>query len=186
MIELVLCRLQPWTTLLLLLRSSSSSSFPDMRVITQRNVVCLVFLVSRRECAVVEVTMTPDGYGGNGGGGGGRGVDGFVPTSMRSTLMLRGGRRAAAIAMLPSTILAAASLPPASLLGRRWRRRRRRQQHVECRELSRDFADRLMRLCVDAFGSNGFPRLELAKASGATFLATSYAGRGGSGGHQGQ
>ncbi|KAL3777866.1 hypothetical protein ACHAW5_003392 [Stephanodiscus triporus] len=49
---------------------------------------------------------------------------------------------------------------------------------VDDRESSQDFADRLMRLCVDAFGPNGFPRLELAEASGATFSATSYAGSG--------
>jgi hypothetical protein len=48
-------------------------------------------------------------------------------------------------------------------------------------ESSQDFADRLMRLCIDAFGSNGFPRLELAESLGATFLATSYGGSGGGG-----
>lgn len=51
-------------------------------------------------------------------------------------------------------------------------------------ESSQDFADRLMRLCIDAFGSNGFPRLELAESLGATFLATSYGGGGGIGAQQ--
>jgi hypothetical protein len=37
---------------------------------------------------------------------------------------------------------------------------------IEGRELSWDLADWLMRLCVDAFGPNGFPLLELAEASG--------------------
>ena len=46
-------------------------------------------------------------------------------------------------------------------------------------ESSQDFADRLMKLCIDAFGSHGFPRLELAEALGATFSATSYVGGGG-------
>jgi hypothetical protein len=57
---------------------------------------------------------------------------------------------------------------------------------VEDRESSQDFADRLMRLCIDAFGPNGFPRLELAEALGATFSATSYAGSGGGGGDRGE
>jgi hypothetical protein len=74
--------------------------------------------------------------------------------------MSRGGRRAAAVATLPSPILAAAFLLPASLSGRRLRRRRRRRRPVEGRESSRDFTDRLMRLCVDAFRPNGFPRLK--------------------------
>ena len=43
-------------------------------------------------------------------------------------------------------------------------------------ETPQDFADRLIKLCIDAFGSNGFPRLELAEALGATFSATSYVG----------
>jgi len=43
-------------------------------------------------------------------------------------------------------------------------------------ETPQDFADRLIKLCIDAFGSNGFPRLELAEALGATFSATSYSG----------
>ncbi|KAL7551985.1 hypothetical protein ACHAWF_015197 [Thalassiosira exigua] len=43
-------------------------------------------------------------------------------------------------------------------------------------ESSQDAADRLVRLCVDAFGANGFPRLELAEATGATFSAASYMG----------
>ncbi|KAL7543620.1 hypothetical protein ACHAXR_012918, partial [Thalassiosira sp. AJA248-18] len=41
-------------------------------------------------------------------------------------------------------------------------------------ETPQDFADRLIKLCIDAFGTNGFPRLELAEALGATFSATSY------------
>ena len=53
---------------------------------------------------------------------------------------------------------------------------------VDDRESTQDFADRLMRLSIDAFGPNGFPRLELAEASGATFSATSYTGSGGGGG----
>lgn len=53
---------------------------------------------------------------------------------------------------------------------------------VDDRESKQDFADRLMRLCIDAFGPHGFPRLELAEASGATFSATSYTGSGGGGG----
>ncbi|KAL7467639.1 hypothetical protein ACHAXS_007880 [Conticribra weissflogii] len=48
---------------------------------------------------------------------------------------------------------------------------------VSCQaENSQDFADRLIKLSIDAFGSNGFPRLELAEALGATFSATSYSG----------
>jgi len=43
-------------------------------------------------------------------------------------------------------------------------------------ETPQDFADRLIKLSIDAFGSNGFPRVELAEALGATFSATSYAG----------
>lgn len=39
-----------------------------------------------------------------------------------------------------------------------------------------NFADRLLKLATDAFGANGFPRLELAEALGATFSATSYVG----------
>ena len=39
-----------------------------------------------------------------------------------------------------------------------------------------DLADRTMKLCIDAFGTNGFPRAELADAIGATFSATSYVG----------
>lgn len=53
---------------------------------------------------------------------------------------------------------------------------------VDDRESTQDFANRLMRLCIDAFGPNGFPRLELAEASGATFSATSYTGSGDGGG----
>lgn len=57
---------------------------------------------------------------------------------------------------------------------------------VDDRESTQDFADRLMRLCIDAFGPNGFPRRELAEVSGATFSATSYTGSGvgGGGGEQ--
>jgi hypothetical protein len=99
-----------------------------MRVLARRNVFGLVLLVSERECAIVEVTPTPDGDGGDGGGGGGGGVDGFVPTSVRSTPMSQGERRAAAVATLPSPILAATSLPLALLSGRRRRRRRRRRR----------------------------------------------------------
>ncbi len=53
---------------------------------------------------------------------------------------------------------------------------------VEGCESSRDFADQLMRLCANAFGPNGFLRLEVAEALGATFLAPLYMGSGGSGG----
>jgi hypothetical protein len=49
---------------------------------------------------------------------------------------------------------------------------------VACREeSSQDFADRLLKMSIDAFGTNGFPRLELAEALGATFSATSYVGQ---------
>ncbi len=72
-----------------------------------------------------------------------------------------GGRTAATVATLPSSVLAAVSLLLALLLGRQRRRRRRtRRQPVEGCESSRNFADWLMRLCGDAFGPNGFPRLE--------------------------
>ena len=37
-----------------------------------------------------------------------------------------------------------------------------------------DFANQLMRLCINAFGPHGFPRQELAKMSGTTFLAKLY------------
>jgi hypothetical protein len=152
-----------------------------------RPIVGLIFLVSGRECAFVKVTSMLNGYGGNGGGSRGGGVDGFVPTCVRSMPMLRWGRQATAITMLPSPILAAVSLPPPLLLGRRRRqRRRRRRQPVESLEPSQDFMDRLMRLCVNAFGSNSFPHLELAEALGATFLATSYVGSGGGTSQQGQ
>ncbi len=43
-------------------------------------------------------------------------------------------------------------------------------------DTEQDLADRMMKLAIDAFGSNGFPRAELAKATGATFTATSYVG----------
>ena len=39
-----------------------------------------------------------------------------------------------------------------------------------------DLADRMMKLSIDAFGSNGFPRSELAEAVEAKFTATSYVG----------
>ena len=39
-----------------------------------------------------------------------------------------------------------------------------------------DLADRMMKLSIDAFGSNGFPRAEVAEVIGATFSATSYVG----------
>ncbi|KAL3795905.1 hypothetical protein HJC23_002176 [Cyclotella cryptica] len=48
---------------------------------------------------------------------------------------------------------------------------------VLCREeSSQDFADRLLKMSTDAFGANGFPRIDLAEALGATFSATSYVG----------
>ncbi len=43
-----------------------------------------------------------------------------------------------------------------------------------------------MRLCVNTFGPNGFPHLELAKVLGALFLMTLYVGSSGGGGQQGQ
>jgi len=39
-----------------------------------------------------------------------------------------------------------------------------------------DMADRLMKLSIDAFSANGFPRSELADAVNASFSATSYVG----------
>ena len=51
-------------------------------------------------------------------------------------------------------------------------------QIIRCREEnSQEFADRLLKLSIDAFGVNGFPRLELAEALGATFSAASYVGQ---------
>ena len=51
-------------------------------------------------------------------------------------------------------------------------------QIIRCREEnSQEFADRLLKLSIDAFGANGFPRLELAEALGATFSAASYVGQ---------
>ena len=48
---------------------------------------------------------------------------------------------------------------------------------VSCQaENSQDFADRFIKLSIDAFGPNGFPRLELADSLGSTFSATSYVG----------
>jgi hypothetical protein len=43
-------------------------------------------------------------------------------------------------------------------------------------DTAQDLADRLMRLSIDAFGANGFPRSELAEALNASFTATSYVG----------
>jgi hypothetical protein len=39
-----------------------------------------------------------------------------------------------------------------------------------------DFSNRMVKLSVDAFGSNGFPRAELAEAVNAKYSATSYVG----------
>lgn len=48
---------------------------------------------------------------------------------------------------------------------------------MQCRpDTAQDLADRLMRLAIDAFGGNGFPRTDLAKAVQASFTATSYVG----------
>lgn len=48
---------------------------------------------------------------------------------------------------------------------------------LQCRADSvQDLSDRFMRLSIDAFGSNGFPRNQLAEALNATFTATSYVG----------
>jgi hypothetical protein len=48
---------------------------------------------------------------------------------------------------------------------------------LQCQPDTRqDLADRLMRHSIDAFGSNGFPRSELAEAVNASFTATSYVG----------
>jgi hypothetical protein len=48
---------------------------------------------------------------------------------------------------------------------------------LQCQpDTAQDFADRLMRHSIDAFGSNGFPRSELAEALNASFTATSYVG----------
>ena len=43
-------------------------------------------------------------------------------------------------------------------------------------DTAQDLADRLMRHSIDAFGSNGFPRSQLAEALNASFTATSYVG----------
>jgi hypothetical protein len=43
-------------------------------------------------------------------------------------------------------------------------------------DTAQDLADRLMRISIDAFGGNGFPRNQLAEALNASFTATSYAG----------
>jgi len=48
---------------------------------------------------------------------------------------------------------------------------------MQCKaDTAQDLADRLMRHAIDAFGSNGFPRSELADAVGASFTAASYIG----------
>lgn len=48
---------------------------------------------------------------------------------------------------------------------------------LQCQaDSAQDLADRLMRLAIDAFGANGFPRAELADALHASFTATSYVG----------
>ncbi|KAL7559311.1 hypothetical protein ACA910_001392 [Epithemia clementina (nom. ined.)] len=48
---------------------------------------------------------------------------------------------------------------------------------LQCRpDTAQDLADRLMRHAIDAFGGNGFPRTDLAKAVQASFTATSYVG----------
>jgi Vam6/Vps39-like protein vacuolar protein sorting-associated protein 39 len=48
---------------------------------------------------------------------------------------------------------------------------------LQCQpDTAQDLADRLMRLSIDAFGANGFPRSELAEAVHASFTATSYVG----------
>ncbi|KAL3919591.1 MAG: hypothetical protein SGILL_003681 [Bacillariaceae sp.] len=44
---------------------------------------------------------------------------------------------------------------------------------LQCRpDTSQDLSDRLMRLSIDAFGSNGFPRNQLAEALNASFTST--------------
>jgi hypothetical protein len=43
-------------------------------------------------------------------------------------------------------------------------------------DTQQDLSDRLMRISIDAFGGNGFPRNQLAEALSASFTATSYAG----------
>jgi Vam6/Vps39-like protein vacuolar protein sorting-associated protein 39 len=48
---------------------------------------------------------------------------------------------------------------------------------LQCRaDTAQDLADRLMRLSIDAFGSGGFPRNQLAEALNASFTSTSYVG----------
>jgi len=49
---------------------------------------------------------------------------------------------------------------------------------VACTRMDKpqDLADRLMKLSIDAFGTSGFPRKELAEALHASFSATSYVG----------
>jgi len=43
-------------------------------------------------------------------------------------------------------------------------------------DTKQDLADRMMKLCIDAFGLKGFPRTELADAIQASFTATTYVG----------
>jgi Vam6/Vps39-like protein vacuolar protein sorting-associated protein 39 len=46
---------------------------------------------------------------------------------------------------------------------------------IQCQpDTAQDLADRCMRHAIDAFGTNGFPRMELAEAINASFTATSY------------
>lgn len=48
---------------------------------------------------------------------------------------------------------------------------------LQCRaDTAQDLADRLMRLSIDAVGSGGFPRNQLAEALNASFTSTSYVG----------
>ena len=48
---------------------------------------------------------------------------------------------------------------------------------LQCRpDTAQDLADRLIRHAIDAFGGNGFPRTDVAKAVQASFTATSYVG----------
>ena len=54
-----------------------------------------------------------------------------------------------------------------------------RVKTLQCqRDTKQDLADRLMRHSIDAFGTNGFPRQELAEALAVSFTATSYVGQG--------
>ena len=52
-----------------------------------------------------------------------------------------------------------------------------RAKVLRCRaDTLQDLADRFMRISIDAFGGNGFPRNQLADALNASFTATSYVG----------